>query len=218
MDILERNSRIIEEQMISQMEDSLEFGKKLIDKELDAGLLNFIVKPILKTFYQYWSDNDARVGVLQQIKITLECGKILIKNGHTEENFDKVIEEHFPDYLKGDQTSRQCKKNHKNYKKLEEITKQTFITQVQEVIMFLQVKEDVKTYDDLCRSALKTRERAYEALSRQLDFNDDAIQIVEKDPSILTIPTGKKIILKVLRKGFQETKKELINNLNLCFN
>ncbi len=218
MDVLERNSRIIEKQMIYQMEESLAIGKRLIDKELDAGILNFIVKPILKTFYQYWSDHDARVGIIQQINITLECGKILIKNDRSKENFDNVIEEHFPEYLKGDQTSRQCKKSHRNYKRLKDITKQMFISQVQETILFLKVEKDITTYEDLCRAALETKEKAHEALARQLDYHEKAIQIVAEDPAILSIPTGKKIIVKVLQKGFIETKKGIIDNLNLYYN
>jgi hypothetical protein len=60
----------------------------------------------------------------------------------------------------------------------------------------------------------ETKDEAYDSLSRQLDFNDEGIRIVEEDPSILTVPTGKKIILKILRKGFEETKRELINRLD----
>ena len=53
MDYLERNYRLIKERMIEQMENSIELGRKLIDTELDTGFLNFIIKPIVKTFYEY---------------------------------------------------------------------------------------------------------------------------------------------------------------------
>ncbi|MHA1805171.1 MAG: hypothetical protein ACTSU4_11705 [Promethearchaeota archaeon] len=217
---VERNARLIEERMIEQMEQSLAIGRKLIDSELNAGIFDFIVKPIVKTFYDYWSENDAREGTLEQIKVTLECGKLLLRNGLSEENFNSVIEEYFPKYLAGDQTSRQCKKNHKNYKKLKEITKKTFISQVKEVIPLLKVdqKEGVESYDDLCRIALKTKENAHEKLSQQFEFTEEAIQIVERDMSILKIPTGKKIICKSLRKGFEHTKKELMKEVERIFN
>ena len=215
--IMARNSKIIEEQMIEQMEESLAFGKKLIENELDTGIFDIIVKPLVKAFYQYWSDNDARLGTLQQIKITLDCGKLLLQNGITKEKFEKTIEEYFPTYLKGDQTSRQCRKNHKNYKKLVEITKQIFISQVQELLIFLQVKEEVNTYEELTVAAMKTKERAFEALMHQLNYNEEAIDVVADDPSILKVPAGKNIIVKVLHKGFEETKKELIQNINDWF-
>jgi len=60
VDYLERNYRLIKERMIEQMENSIELGRKLIDTELDTGFLNFIIKPIVRTFYDYWSKNDAR--------------------------------------------------------------------------------------------------------------------------------------------------------------
>ncbi len=203
--------------MIEQMDEALLFGKTLIDSELNAGLFDFIIKPVLKTFYSFWSDHDAREGTLKQIKVTLDCGKILLKDGETRENFDKVIYENFKTYLLGDQTYRQCKNKHRNYNKLKEITKETFISQVQEAAMLLSVKEDVKTYEDLCRVGFESKEKAYESLKRQLDYNEDAIKVIERDYTILKMPTGKSIIVKILRKGFEKTKIELINRLDLIF-
>lgn len=213
-----RNYKIVEEKMISQTDLSLDYGRKLIDSELDAGALNFVVKPIVKTFYKLWSDNNARVGTLKQIKIALESAKYLVENGEiTKERFDEVINKNFPEYLENDQTDKQCKKSHRHYKKLKEITKNTFISQVEECILFLNVKEDVKNYDELSRAAFKTKEKAYEALKRQLDYNDDGISIVEQDDSILNVPTGKSIIVSVLRKGFEMTKEKLIEELDFIF-
>ncbi|MFX0077068.1 MAG: hypothetical protein ACFE96_16605 [Candidatus Hermodarchaeota archaeon] len=213
-----RNYKIVEKKMISQTDLSLGYGRKLIDSELNAGALNFVVKPIVKTFYKYWSDNNARVGTIKQIKIALDSAKILVENGEiTKERFDDIINKNFPEYLENDQTNKQCKKSHSHYRRLKEITKNTFISQVEECILFLKVKEDVKNYDELSRAAFKTKEKAYEALKRQLDYNDDGISIVEQDDSILNVPTGKSIIVSVLRKGFEMTKEKLIEELDFIF-
>jgi hypothetical protein len=218
MDYLERNYKIVEEKMISTTDLSLNFGRELIETELDAGAFNFVVKPIVKAFYKIWSDNNARVGTLKQITIALDSAKSLIQNGEiTQEKFDEVIERNFPSYLENDQTDKQCKRNHKHYEKLKEITRNSFISQVEECVLFLNIKEDVKNYDELSRAAFKTKEKAYEALKRQLDYNDDGIIIVEEDDSILNIPTGKNIIVSVLRKGFERTKKSLIDELDVIF-
>jgi len=218
MSHIQRNYKIVEEKMISQTDLSLSYGRQLIDTELDAGAFNFVVKPIVKTFYKHWSDNNARVGTIKQIKIALDSAKKLIQNGEiTKEKFDEVININFPNYLENDQTDKQCKKNHKHYKKLKEITKKSFISQVEECILFLNIKEDVKNYDELSRAAFKTKEKAYEALKRQLDYNDDGITIVEQDDSILNVPTGKNIIVSVLRKGFELTKEKLIEELDFIF-
>ena len=219
MDVIERNYRILEKRMIEQMDISLNFGKGLIDSELDTGVLNVLVKPIVKSFYKYWSDKDAKVGTLEQIRVTLGSAKDLITNGDgSKEHFDRIINRKFPIYLENDQTDRQCKKDHRNYKKLKEVTKNCFITQVEESVLFLKVDENIKDYSELSRATFKTKEIAYQALMRQLDYNELGISIVEQDDTILSVPVGKKIILTVLRKGFELTKKQLIEELDEIFN
>ncbi|MFX1410166.1 MAG: hypothetical protein ACFFA6_07430 [Promethearchaeota archaeon] len=219
MDHVERNYKILEQRMVDQMEISLNYGKSLIDSELDTGVLNTLVKPIVKSFYTYWSDKDAKVGTLEQIRVTLNSAKEIITHGDgSKEQFDRTINRNFPIYLENDQTDKQCKPTHKNYKKLREITRKCFITQVEESILFLSVKDDVKNYYELSRATFKTKENAYQALKRQLDFNEDGIAIVEKDDSILKVPMGRNIILKVLRKGFELTKKNLLEELDEIFN
>jgi hypothetical protein len=218
LDYLERNYKILEEKMIDQMKVSLGFGKSLIDSELDAGVLNFVVKPVVKSFYKYWSDKDARIGTLEQIRVTLDSAKEFLINGDgLKEKLDRIIDKNFPIYLKNDQTDRQCKKDHKNYPELKKITKNCFITQVEESILFLKVKDEVKNYNELSRATFHTKEKAYNALKRQLDYNEAGIAIVEKDDSILKVPAGKNIILKVLRKGFELTKQKLIEELDIIF-
>ncbi len=220
MDYIERNYEILKKKMIEQMELSLGFGKSLIDSELDAGMFNFVVKPIVKSFYKYWSDKDAKVGTLEQIKITLDTAKAIVKNGKvTKEVYEKLINNNFNIYLENDQTDRQCDKKHNNYEKLKEITKKCFITQVEESIIFLSVKEDVYNYDQLSRIAFSNdKAKAYKALKRQLDYNEAGIEIVEQDNSILKVPTGRNIIVTVLRKGFELTKQKLLEDLDLIFN
>lgn len=219
MNYLNRNYKILERRMMDQMQISLNYGKSLIDSELNVGALNFVVKPIVQSFYKYWSDKDAKVGTLEQIRITLDSAKELVLNGDlSKEKLDKIINRNFPIYLKHDQTNMQCKKNHSNYLRLKEVTKKCFETQVEESLLFLKVEEDIKDYTELSRAAFKYKEKAYQALKRQLDFNEEGISIVEEDDSILKVPIGKNIILKVLRKGFELTKEQLIEELDHIFN
>ena len=196
------------------MEESLKLGRKLIDTELDTGILNFIVRPIVKAFYDYWAQHDARKGTLKQIDITLEAGKQLLLNGNSEESFNRIVEEFFPKYLKGDQVTYQCSKNHRNYEKLKENSRETFINYLREVKTFLGVEENVNDYKDLARSAFKSKEIATKNLKKQLEFTERGISIIEDDPSILSLPAGKKIIIKSLRKGFEESKKDFLKGIN----
>ena len=219
MDYIERNYKLIKERMVEQTDISLEYGREIIESELDVGALNVVVKPIVRAFYKYWSDKDARIGTLEQIRVTLDSARELAQNSeNSKEQFDRVINRNFPVYLKNDQTYRACRKNHSNYDKLKEITKQSFITQVEESILLLQTQEDVRDYNELSKVTFKTKENAYKALKRQLDFNEAGISIVEKDDSILNVMAGKNIILKALRKGFERTKEKLIEELDYIFN
>ena len=196
------------------MENSFELGRKLIDTELDTGLLNFIIKPIVKTFYDYWSKNDARDGTLKQIKITLDSGKKLLLEGKTEEIIKKLIEKNFPIYLANDQTNSQCSKSHKNYERLKQVAKKTFINYFKEVVRLLEVEDEVDNYGDLCRVAFPSKEIAEQNLMKQLDYTDKGIRIVEEDLGILKVPIGRKIIVKALRRGFESTKEDFIKGLN----
>ena len=200
--------------MIQQMEESLKKGRKLIDTELDTGILNFIVRPIVKAFYDYWAQHDARKGTLKQIDITLDAGRQLLLNGNSEESFNRIVEEFFPKFLKGDQVTYQCSKKHRNYEKLKQNSRETFINYLREVKTFLGVEEHVNDYKDLARGAFKSKEIATKNLKKQLEFTERGISIIEDDPSILSLPAGKKIIVKSLRKGFEESKKDFFKGID----
>ena len=218
MEHIERNYQLIKKRMIEQLENSIKLGRKLIDTELDTGFLNFIIKPIVKAFYDYWSHNDARDGTLKQINITLEAGKNLLLNGSSDEIFNEILDNSFPKYLEADQTTRQCSRTHKNYEKLKNVIKETFINYLKEVVKLLDIKDEVDNYGDLCREAFPSKEVAKQNLMNQLDFTDRSIKIVEEDPNILKLPVGKKIILKALRKGFEHTREEFTKALNDTYN
>lgn len=215
---MERNYQILEDTMISIMENRLEFGNELIDTELNLGALDFIVKPIIKAFYKYWQNNDAKTGTLIQIKTTLDCGKQIVLNGTiSNDTFDLIVEQNFIKYLKGDQIYRQCSKNHENFSILKELSKEIFINRIKESIILLQIKEDVNDYHGLIRAAFKTKREAYETLIKQIDLTDQCIKIVEEDPQILKLPVGRTILIKTLRKGFDQTRKEFIDNLDIIY-
>jgi len=200
--------------MIQQMENSIKMGRKLIDTELQAGILNFIIKPLVKIFYDNWAKNDIRDNTLKQINLTLDAGIELLKNGDNEDNFDRIFNKSLPKYIEADQTSLQCSKRHKNYNKIIEIAKGTFLNYLKEVVKLLDVKDNVEDYGDLCRVAFKSKELAEQNLMKQLNFTDRGIKVVEEDLSILRIPIAKRIIVKALRKGFEQTKREFSNALN----
>ena len=204
--------------MIQQMENSIVLGRKLIDTALDTGILNLIVRPLVKIFYDNWAQNDARGNTLKQINLTLDAGIELLKNGTTDDNFNRIVNESLPKYIEADQTSLQCRKQHKNYVRIIEVAEETFINYLKEVVKLLAVKDDVDDYGDLCRVAFKSKEVAEVNLMKQLKYTERGIKVVEEDISLLKIPIAKRIIVKALRKGFEETKREFIKGLNDTYN
>ena len=204
--------------MVQQMENSIKLGRSLIDSQLDMGFLNFIIKPLVKAFYDNWAQNDVRDNTLKQINLTLDAGIKLLKNGFTDDEFNKIVNESVPKYIEADQTSLQCSKKHKNYGRIIGVAKETFINYLKEVVKLLEIKDDVEDYGELCRIAFKSKEVAEQNLMKQLNFTDRGIKIVEEDLSILRIPVAKRIIVKALRNGFLKTKEEFFQSLNETYN
>jgi hypothetical protein len=97
---------------------------------------------------------------------------------------------------------------------LKENARETFINYLKEVKAFLSVEEDVNDYHDLTRSAFKSKEIAIKNLKKQLEFTERGISLIEDDPSLLSLIAGKKIIIKSLRKGFEETKKDFFKGID----
>jgi len=216
MNQLERNSNLFKNQLIETIDSRIAFGKKLIEAELKSNLFDVILKPIVNTFYEFYS-KDARKGILKQIELIIKCGKNFLINELNEEIFKSEVDNLFPEYLKGDQFSGMCKKNHKNYSELKTLLKEVFVSEIKESMLLLNIKEDVNDYDSLIRVAFKTKEEAYKTLIIQLNMYDECLRIIEKDLSILTFPTGRKRIFKILKKGQEESNRDFIRNLDVIY-
>jgi len=213
MDHVERNINLFKNQLIETIDKRIAFGKKLIEDELKSSPFDIIVKPIVNTFYDFYS-KDARKGILRQIEIIIKCGNEFIDKEEDEASFNVKVEKLFPEYLKGDQLSGMCKKTHKNYPELKALLKKVFISQIKESLILYKVKEEVDDYDGLIRAAFKTKKDAYETLITQLDSYDECLRIIGKDLSILTFPTAKKRIFNGLKKGSEESNKDFLNKLD----
>ena len=216
MDHIERNSNLFKNQLIETIDNRIAFGKKLIENELKTSPFDVVLKPIVNTFYEFYS-KDARKGILKQIDIIIKCGKQFINKKESELIFNSNVNSLFPEYLRGDQFSGMCKKTHDNYPKLKALLKEVFIAEIMESTLLLKVKEDVKDYNSLIRVAFKTKEEAYKTLIKQLNLYDECLRIIEKDLTILTFPTGRKRIFKILKKGTEESNRDFIRNLDVIY-
>ena len=216
MEHVERNINLFKKQLIETIDNRIAFGKKLIKAELKSSPFDLLLKPIVDTFYEFYS-KDARKGIFNQIEIIIKCGKLFLENEENQEVFNSEVENIFPTYLKGDQLSGMCKKSHENYPRLKTILKEVFISQIKESMILFKVKEEVDDYNSLIRVAFKTREEAYRTLIKQLNSYDECLRIMEKDLSILTFPAGRRRIFNVLKSGSEESNRDFIRNLDMIY-
>ena len=212
-----RNEILIKERLEKQIEISLNKGNTSIDKALN-GPLNGVLKPIIKMYYNNIARKNMEEGSRQQVEVTLEAAKLAVLDN---KSVDEVANKYFAKYLAGDQTSRQLKKNHKNYRWIINNVKEIFKSQIKPLIELLKCNsqnnlngESIQTYDELAIASFKTKDKARKALNAQFYLLDDGLKKLEEDPSIINIVAGQDILLKILRDGFQETWDELERDTN----
>ncbi|MHA1733782.1 MAG: hypothetical protein ACTSU5_17700 [Promethearchaeota archaeon] len=219
---LNRNYSLIESRMKEQTDISLQFGADLIEehfKKNSGWLTGAFIKPAVKFFYNFIARKNLKKSAIEQLYITLDAARRIVEGDCKEgdERYREIVDETFPSYMKNDSTVLYCKKNHRNFPRLKEITYQTYLSQVKRVVTLLRIEGEVGTYNDLIKIAFPSKSEAREALSEQLDFTDEGIAMCEQDPSILDIPTAKNLILSVLRKGFEKTKSQFLEDLERMY-
>ena len=203
LETISRNSQLVKEHLLRQMRESLAVGKRLTGEECTG--LSLVLKPIVLSLYSNLVQKDLEKGTIKTINQLLNLSKNMIINGieMKSEQFYKRLNDNFPIYLKNDQTGRLCKRNHKNFKWLEENLRKTFEAQICSIVPLLKIEnKEILNYYQLCRSAFETVEECKSVLKKQTDSMFNAQQIINKDLSILDIPTARTIIFRILRKGF----------------
>lgn len=217
-DCLDRNIEILRQHLFKQMKASLNIGSELIEKEMTG--LSILIKPIVKAFYATLVKKDLENGTIKSINGILKMARDMILDGVEEdsEEFQRRLDEKFPAYLKNDQTGRQCKHSHSNFPKLAENLKTSFEWQVRPTMRLLSVNEpNITCYADMCKVAFKTPEVCKEVLMKQISAMDFGLQVIQKDLSILDIPTARDMIFRVLRRGFDRKTADFVNEVDSFF-
>jgi len=203
IETISRNSVLVREHLLRQMRESLAVGKRLTGEECTG--LTFVLKPIVLNLYSNLVQKDLEKGTIKTINQLLSLSKEMIIDGieMKSEQFNKRLNDNFPVYLKNDQTGRLCKRNHKNFKRLEENLIKTFSAQICSIIPLLKIEnKEIQNYYSLCKSAWASAEECKTYLKEQTDAMLNGQKIILEDLSILDIPTGRSIIFRILQKGF----------------
>ncbi|MHA1820832.1 MAG: hypothetical protein ACTSU2_00785 [Promethearchaeota archaeon] len=208
---LERNLKLIKKRLQSQIDESLEKGNKYIDKELSGFFYN-LIKPVVKFFYNSLKKPEMAKGTLSQIDIILKAAREAAINPQIP--LDDIIDKYFESYLEKDQTSLSLKKSHPNYKWCVKNTRDIFKAQLNPLVAMLRCNdENINTYNDLVMASFKTKQGTLEALTAQLTYMNAGLSKIHEDINILDLPVGKDVLFRVLKKGYQETWDELIEEV-----
>jgi len=201
--------------MLKQIKVCLNKGNKYIEEEFSNPLL-FAIKPIIKAFYNYNARVELEKGSINNMELCIKAAVELIRSPGKEIN--EIIDKYFNEYFKNDETAKYCDSKHKNFKFLYNNTRETFKNQVIPLVEMLKCIDNAENYEELSVKTFKTPENARKALSMQLNSMEQGLKKIEEDISILNIPIGKELILRILKKGFNDTKQELIGDIDLIFN
>ncbi len=216
-EILERNELLIKSHLYVQMKAALDVGGEILDEELNQA--NILMKPIVHQLYNSMIKYQLELSTKKTINGTLKMSREMIRDkvGEGSPEFFRRIDRKFPAYLKNDQTSRQCKKNHLNYPLLARNLKKTFEWQIRPVLNLLKVeKRQISTYRDLCRAAYLKDELKL-TLKNQTDAMSYGIKVIEDDKSILNMHIGKDLMIKVLRRGFDKKIDDFQQEIDLFY-
>ncbi len=218
VDTLDHNVFLVQTHLIEKMYQSLSFGNQLIEEEMKG--LSIFLKPIVKTFYATVVQKDIERNTKKLINGILKMAKSMVSDNVLEgtPEFYRRLDEKFPSYLRVDQTGRQCKQSHPNFSRLEKNLHTTFEAQILAILPLLRVKDLVRDYYQLCRSAFNTAEACKKIVHLQTDAMRIGQNIIQEDLNILDIPAARELIFRVLRRGFDRKVIEFDHDIDRIFN
>ncbi|MHA1680595.1 MAG: hypothetical protein ACTSUE_06270 [Promethearchaeota archaeon] len=211
----QRNIKLVTDELEAQLSVFMKKGADYIDKEL-SGNNNILLRPIVKGFYNTFARPGMESGSKGNIRVLIAAATEIVKEPDTPR--EEIERKYFPRYLKNDQTAKFCKKKHKNYRKLVEITKAQFHAQLEPMVTTLLYDGDgVNNYDELMVRTFVTAEEAKRVLGLQILQMELGLEILESDPSVLDVPVGRNLIMRVIRRGLYDQKEELLGDVDEIF-
>ncbi len=146
------------------------------------------------------------MGVTNRLTFALNAAKDVLVEGITWILRSVVISIRT---LKADQTSQTLKKTHRNYSKLVANQKETYKVQIIPLLeLFQNDLDEITNYEDLVKDTFKTKEKTLKALTGKFEYMERGLKWIKQDMSILNLPIGKDILMKILVQGYKETKNE----------
>jgi hypothetical protein len=213
---LDRNGDIVADVLIGNMNRTLDIVSKLLNQEMSRGLLNMILKPAFKVLYNMLIKGSIRRMGKESIEDHIELCKSIILDGidTSGDRFQERLDGLFPQLLEHDQIGRLCKRKHKNFPVFTDMARVMFDAQSVYIIHLIGTDGEFTDIGGLCRVAFPRKRDATAVLNRQLNAIKDMLKLVEKDLSILNVPTSRSLVYRVLVKGYMEMIDEINRDVN----
>ncbi|MHA1230788.1 MAG: hypothetical protein ACTSPQ_09090 [Candidatus Helarchaeota archaeon] len=225
MSSIEKNSKIIKEELVTQMNIGLGNVSRLIGRMFGNGVTGFFLNPVAKLIYNIMLSDDIKKKTKNQIDIILECanlyhlglngGSIDYRNtpkSEKERVLNEIIDKYFEVYRKNDQSFHHCKKSHKIYPEIERIMKEVFKSRIEPAKQLLTSTGE--TYDELTRNAF-TKEEAIANVDREFRATEDLLALLKKHMDVMDVPSFvRKKIVKIMIDALELTKKQIYGRID----
>ncbi|MHA1251257.1 MAG: hypothetical protein ACTSRP_14805 [Candidatus Helarchaeota archaeon] len=210
MSSIEKNSKIIKEELVTQMNIGLGNVSRLIGRMFGNGVTGFFLNPVAKLIYNIMLSDDIKKKTKNQIDIILECanlyhlglngGSIDYRNtpkSEKERVLNEIIDKYFEVYRKNDQSFHHCKKSHKIYPEIERIMKEVFKSRIEPA-----------------RNAF-TKEEAIANVDREFRATEDLLALLKKHMDVMDVPSFvRKKIVKIMIDALELTKKQIYGRID----
>ncbi|MBD3228205.1 MAG: hypothetical protein GF329_08445 [Candidatus Lokiarchaeota archaeon] len=216
----EKNTNIVREELIEQMDIGLKNVNKLLGKMFGTGISGWILNPIAKLIYKIMLSDEIKDKTKNQIDIILECADLYRSglNGGSkvsvdkEELLDRIIEEHFEDYKDNDQSFHHCKKKHESYPTIVKIMKEVFRSRIEPAKKLLT--SEGATYSELARDAF-SKEEAVSNVDREFDATEELLDILKENLDVMNVPSFiRRRILKIMIEALDKTKDQIYGRID----
>nr|MDO8115726.1 hypothetical protein [Candidatus Sigynarchaeota archaeon] len=201
-----KNAYLIKREFIRELDKGLGKIKKLISKTYSSLLINVPSN----VFYSLYFRGGVRNHVLNQIKISLRMA--IEYDGN---NLNAIVDKYKDEYLSHDLISLNCRREHRSFKELQEITVNNLYSRIP--ILHALINSRGGDYNDLVKNAFHAEEEVRRVLEIQLIFIDQWIDLIAEDKSILMSPklfgVGLPIDTDVIFKIILETYEYGIDRL-----
>lgn len=104
----------------------------------------------------------------------------------TDEEFNRIVEEHLKDYLKIDSNYIYFRKRHKAIEEGKEIIKEIFSHKIVNDYYFL--KGTGETYEEITLSAMPNKEETEKLINREIELYKKLIAFIEDNRGIVDVP------------------------------